>query len=323
MLLLGAACSGDSEADSKQLADLKAQLATLKKQERAAKTELAVIEEEGTSGTTTSTTEATSTVSPDASAVGIVFYREEFKVTVLSTQVTPDPDTPTRATLDIKLECENIGVADGYCPGDARIESGQEFYSPSSIDTPLVPSGRVGKGAYAFRVDDKFSLATAVLRVGSAPRHVVVIPLCPGKGSPDTVTLAPVQLPASGVIEAGQVTTTIKGMTLTPDYPDHRTRDAKNLTMYLTVDTVAKVSEEYKGYYFEARSYSLKLPNGNTAEAEDWTIESGFINADRTETGVVLRFEISNPPAGSYTLQYKPTRGNGIEPEPGTLTLTI
>lgn len=322
MLVLGA-CSGDSEADSKQLEDLKAQLSALQKQEREAKSELASIEEDGVDEDEATTTTVDSEVSADASAVGLTFYSEEFKVTVLSTEVKPDPDRAERATLEILLDCENVGGSDGFCPGDARIESRGEFYALSSSDLPLVPSGRKGNGALRFIVDEKFSLVDAVLRVGSAPRHVVVVPLCPGPSSPETVLLAPVDLGVTGAMETGQVSTTMKKVRLAVDHPNHRTRDAKFLTMYVTVDIVAKVSEEYKGYYLEYGSYDLKLPNGNTAEAEAWSIDSTFINADRTETDVVLRYEVPNPPAGSYTLEYTPPARGAEKPAPATIGFTI
>lgn len=314
-------CSGDSEADAKQLEDLKAQLSALKEQEREAKAEIASIEEDGVSETTTTT--VASEVSADASAVDLTYYAEEFKVTVLSTEVKPDPNNAKRATLEILLECENVGGSEGYCPGDARIESDGEFYAPSDTDLPLVPVGRKGNGALRFGVDEKFSLVDAVLRIGSAPRHVVVVPLCPGPSSPETVLLAPVDIGVNGVIEAGQVTTTIKKVRLAVDYPNHRTRDAKKLTMYVTMDVAAKVSEEYKDYYLESRSYSLKLPNGNTAEAEDWSYESDFIDNDRTETDVVMRFEVPNPPAGAYSLVYEPPARGEVRPEPGSAAFTV
>ena len=320
VLLLGA-CSGDSEADSKQLEDLKAQLSALKKQEREAKAELASIEEDGVTETTTTT--VASEVSADASAVGLTYFTEEFKVTVLSTEVKPDADNPKRATLEILLECENVGGAEGYCPGDARIESDGEFYTPADTDLPLVPAGRKGNGALRFGVDEKFKLVDAVLRVGSAPRHVVVVPLCPGPSSPETVLLAPVDIDMRGVIEAGEVTTTIKKVRLAVDYPNHRTRDEKKLTMYVTMDVNARVTEEYNGYYLEQGLYTLKLPNGNTSKAEGWSIDAGWIETDRTETDVVIRFEVSNPPAGEYSLVYEPPTRGEIDPEAGTFTFTI
>ena len=321
VLVLGA-CSGDSAADQKQLEDLKAQLSTLQKQEREVQAELAEIEEEGVPVESTTTTVA-SEVSADASAVGLTYFTEEFKVTVLSTEVKPDPDRPQRATLEILLECENVGGAEGYCPGDARIESDGEFYIPSDTDLPLVPVGRKGNGALRFGVDEKFSLVDAVLRIGSAPRHVVVVPLCPGPSSPETVLLAPVDIGMSGTIDAGHVTTTIKKVRLAVDYPNHRTRDAKKLTMYVTMDIAAKVTEEYTSYYLEHGLYTLKLPNGNTSKSEGWSIEGGWMETDRNESDVVIRFEVPNPPAGSYSLVYEPPTRGEIDPEPGTLTFTI
>lgn len=321
LLLVAGACSGDSEADSKQLEDLKAQLSALQAQEREAKEELASIEEDGADVSTTTT--VASEVSADASAVGLTYYTEEFKVTVLSTEVQPDPNNTKRATLEILLDCENVGGSEGYCPGDARIESNEQFYTPSDTDLPLVPVGRKGKGALRFGVDEKFSLVSAVLRIGSAPRHVVVVPLCPGPSSPETVLLAPVDIGVGGSIDAGQVTTTVKKVRLAVDYPNHRTRDAKKLTMYVTMDLVAKATEEYADYYLNYSSYTLKLPNGNTAEAEDWSIESIYIEADTTETDVVMRFEVPNPPAGSYTLTYTPPNRGQVSPEPGSTSFTI
>jgi hypothetical protein len=323
LLVVLGACSGDSEADSKQLDDLKAQLAALKKQEREAKSELASIEEDGAVESDATTTTVDSEVSADASAVGLTYYTEEFKVTVRSTEVKPDPNNAKRATLEILLDCENVGGSDGFCPGDARIESKNEFYSVSDTDLPLVPSGRKGNGALRFTVDDKFSLADAVLRVGSAPRHVVVVPLCPGPNSPETVLLAPVDLAVAGSMETGQVVTTIKKVRLAVDHPNHRTRDAKFLTMYITMDLAAKVTEEYKGYFLEYGAYDLKLPNGNTAEAEAWSIQSSFINADHTEPDVVIRYEVPNPPAGTYQLQYTPPARGEQKPEPATIAFTI
>lgn len=320
VLLLAGACSGDSEADSKQLEDLKAQLSALQQQEREAEAELAEIEEEGVPDTTTTTVK--SEVSADASAVGLTYFTEEFKVTVLSTEVTPDPNDARRATLEILLECENVGGSEGYCPGEARIESDGEFYTGSG-DLPLVPVGRKGNGSLTFKVDEKFSLVDAVLRIGSAPRHIVVVPLCPGPTSPETVLLAPVDLPVSATVDAGQVTSTVKSIRLAVDYPNHRTRDAKKLTMYLTMDVAAKATEEYKGYYLAHGLYTLKLPNGNTAEAEDWSFEDDYIETDVTETDVVLRFEVPNPPAGAYTLVYEPPTRGSVDPEAGSVSFTI
>ena len=323
LLLVLGACSGDAEADSKQLDDLKAQLSAMQKQEREIKAELEEIEEEGVEVDDTTTTTVDSEVSPDASAVGLTYFTEEFKVTVLSTEVKPDANNPKRATLEILLECENVGGAEGYCPGDARIESDGEFYTPGETDLPIVPVGRTGKGSMKFGVDEKFKLVDAVLRVGSAPRHVVVVPLCPGPSSPDTVLLAPVDIGMSGVITAGEVTTTVKKARLAVDYPNHRTRDAKKLTMYLTMDVAAKVTEEYSGYYLDHGLYTLKLPNGNTAQSEGWSIEGGWTETDRNESDVVIRFEVPNPPAGSYSLVYEPPTRGQIDPEAGTFSFTI
>lgn len=325
VVAVAGACSGDSDADAKRLEDLKAQLSALQEQEQEAQAELASIEEELEEGGTleTTTTTVRSSVSADASAVGLVFYAEEFKVTVVSTEVKPDPNRAERATLEILIECENVGGSEGYCPGDARIESDGEFYAPSDTDLPLVPAGRKGDGALRFLVDEKFSLVDAVLRIGTAPRHVVVVPLCPGPASPETVLLAPVDIGVSGSMEAGQVTATIKKVRLAVDYPNHRTRDAKKLTMYVTMDLAAKVSEEYKGYYLEHAAFTLKQPNGNTAVAEDWSIDSTWVNTDLNETDVVIRYEVANPPAGSYTLEYKPMARGDVKPEPGAITFSV
>lgn len=323
LLFLVSACAGGGGADEKELEDLKAQLAALRQQEKRAKAELAEIEEDGVVETTSTSTTVKSEVSADASAVGLEFYYEEFKVTVVSTEVKPDPDRADRATLEILIECENVGGTEGYCPYDARIESDGEFYTPSGTDNPLVPAGRKGDGAYRFVVDEKFSLVDAVLRIGSSPRHVVVVPLCPGPSSPETVLLAPVDIGVSGSMEAGQVTTTIKKVRLAVDHPNHRTRDAKKLTMYVTMDVAAKVTEEYEGYYLEHARYLLKLPNGNTAVAEDWSIDNSWVNADLTETDVVIRYEVANPPAGTYTLEYTPMARGDLKPEPGTISFSV
>ena len=323
LALTFAACSGDTEADSKQLEDLKAQLSALQQQEKRAKSELASLEEDGVLETTTTSTTVKSDVSADASAVGLEFFYDEFKVTVLSTEVKPDPDRAQRATLEILFECENVGGNEGYCPYEARIESNDQFYTPSATDNPLVPAGRKGDGAYRFVVDEKFSLVDAVLRIGAAPGHVVVVPLCPGPSSPETVLLAPVDIGVSGSMEAGQVTTSIKKVRLAVDHPNHRTREAKKLTMYITMDVAAKVTEEYEGYYLEHARYLLKLPNGNTAVAEDWSIDNAWINADTTETDVVIRYEVNNPPAGSYTLEYTPMARGELKPGPGTVSFSV
>lgn len=321
-LVVGTGCAGQDGAGTEELAQLRQELQSLQREEQAARTELAEIEEAaGTAPTSTSTTTPESTVA-DSSAVGLTLHRNEFKITVLSTKVTPNASNPKQATLEIPIECENVGKTEAFCPSEVRIESDGEFYA-GYMNEPRVPAGRKAKASYSFTVDEKFSLAKAVLRVGRDGQHIAVIPLCAGKGSPDTVTLAPVSLPASGTLTAGQVTASLKGLGITADYPNHQQREAKKLTLYVTLDVTANVTEDYKGYYLDRAQFSLKLPNGNTAQAEDWSFEGRYVNTATTETDTVLQFEINNPPAGSYALQYAPRDHAGEKVPPASASFTI
>lgn len=323
--LVAAACSGNASNDNAQLAKLKAQLASLQQQDQQVQQQVKTAQTQASTEPAVTETTQAGQVQLDSSTVNTTFYFEEFKVTLGKTHVLANKDNPTRATFEIAFTCENITEAEGnYCPSEATIESNKQFYSQNGSDIPQVPAGRSGDGVYRFGVDQKFSLANAVLRVGGGSTHVAVIPLCPSKGSPDTVTLAYTKLPASGTVTAGPTTLTIKGIELRADFPHHRERDKKKLTLLVTVDIDAE-----PGWYgwLDGNSVSLLRPNGNTSETEAWSYK-GVANPENAvhEKDSVLQYEVDNPPAGTYTLQLKGQvrdAENKLQPVNGSATFAI
>lgn len=299
--LAAAACSGNASQDNAQLAKLKQQLAALQKQDQQISQQVEQAQARpAPAPDVTETTEAGQVLS-DSSEVNSSFYYAEYKVTLGKTHVLTDKNNPQRGVFEIAFTCQNLTDRDGYCPSQGTIESNKKFYD-GSADESGVPGKQTLESVFKFNVDDKFSLANAVLRIGDAAHHQAVIPLCPTGSSPTTVLLDPVVLPISTSVSGGGVTVTVTKAVVRADFPVHRERDKKKLTLDLTTNLDADPT--WYGW-LGGQSLTLVRPDGNTSAAEDWTWGGAYVQNPIHEKDQVLRFEIDNPPAGAYTLQLK------------------
>jgi hypothetical protein len=166
-----------------------------------------------------------------------------------------------------------------------------------------VPGGRLGKGSFAFAVDDTFSLDDAEILFGGAQRHRATVPL--GKNAPDPlITLEPQTLPIEGKVVAGYLVVNFEDALVRADSPFSYSSFSSD-ELHLSLNFSAMVTKDLNlRDELVDDAFVLKLPDG-TSVAPDHTPGLGLNKKDVTVSDLYVGFTIPTPAAGKYTLEVR------------------
>jgi hypothetical protein len=205
-------------------------------------------------------------------------------------------------TVKVDATLENTGSDGARLDATVNLVSGGETADEGfDQDIPSVPGGSTGKGTFAFDVEDTFTFDDAVLTLGLPDNQQAVVPL---KAAGEAVTREPVKLTISGSGKAGDLQLDLAGGELRADTPWKHGQQKKG-TLVLTIDYSASFKSGFAGgFALTAENVALKLPDGTVVGTiQDGQSQSNeLIGPNSTKKGLLSRFEISDPAAGSYTL---------------------
>ena len=257
---------------------------------------------DGGSGSTTSTTE-TEAVRAELT-LGQRVHSAGFVIDAVKVQVARNP--VGRHTVELVASVENVGPAPVPFEPVARLEHGgtELDREPEAADEilsipPTTPTAVVIRFPLPDGVaEDGTGLTSGRILFGDPGRHRAVIPL---DGAPPHA-LAPIPTDAGGRIVAGNVTITVGGGHARFDDPlSHENLTAGRALLVLGFNA----SRGQGGAPNLARdNFRLRLPDGSvTAVRRDGRSAPNVLLAPRTVSeNLLIRFEVPDPPAGTYVL---------------------
>jgi len=242
-------------------------------------------------------------------------WQTGFKVTLGTATLKPQTASCSPGLLTIDAQFENRGTDTQTFDAVTLLSSaGKDYELPYGQDLPRVPGARLGKGSFAFEVDDTFSLDDATLSFGGPERHQAKVPF--GKDSPDPlITLEPQILPITGKVVAGYLNVNFEDAVVRADAPWSYSSIAAN-EVYLTLDYSAMVTRDMSyGDYLSDDAFVLKLPDG-TSIAPDSVPRQYVTKKGVTVSDLWVGFSLPAPASGKYSLEVKEV--NGVEAPSGT-----
>ena len=248
-------------------------------------------------------------------------WQTGFKVTLGTATLKPQTASCSPGILTIDAQFENRGTDTQTFDARTLLSSaGTDYELQYGQDLPDVPGGRLGKGSFAFEVDDTFSLDDATLSFGGAGRHQAKVPF--GKDSPDPlVTLEPQVLPIKGKVVAGNLTVNFEDAIVRADAPWSYSSLAAD-AVYLTLHYNATVTKELVySDDLDDDAFVLLLPDG-TSIAPDSAPLTFVDKKDVVIKDLQVSFSIPSPASGKYSLEVREI--NGVQTSPlATATFPI
>lgn len=227
-----------------------------------------------------------------------------FKVTLGTATLKPQTPSCSPGSLTIDAQFENRGTDTQTFDADTLVSSAGKDYELFSVrDLPNVPGGRLGKGSFAFMVDETFSLDDAEILFGGARRHQATVPL--GEHAPDRlVTLEPQTLPITGKVVAGYLTVNFEDAYVRADSTDdYSSLDSDEL--HLSLGFSAMVTKDLGlPDYLGPDAFVLQLPDG-TSIAPDHVPYTLLDKKGVTVSDIWVGFSIPTPVAGKYLLEVR------------------
>jgi hypothetical protein len=255
------------------------------------------------------------------------FWWGGFKVTLgqisIKKEIKPTPPTYSQAPRKVLIEAtfENLGK-DTFTPYNQELvlQSGTNSYLTADSEDqkiPAVPGLQRTGGVIAFNVDDKFSLKSAVLLVGSARFNQASVPL---GSSGKYVSLEPQRVAVNGTLAVPEAfTLAVSGGELSFDnVKQHQEEPAGSV--YLTIN-FSLTSNRDNVCCFGDSNADLKLPDGTAIVSSQSSCCSippkGITSPDEF---VEFAFKAAD---GSYDLIVKGKYGANNADEQGDLPFTI
>ena len=235
-------------------------------------------------------------------------WQTGFKVTLGTATLKPQTASCSPGILTIDAQFENRGTDTQTFDARTLLSSaGTDYELPYGQDLPNVPGGRLGKGSFAFNVDDTFSLDDATLSFGAAGRHQAKVPF--GKDSPDPlITLEPQVLPIKGKVVAGNLTVNFEDAWARADLPWNYSSLPAN-EVYLTLHYNAMVTEDVVySDDLDDDTFVLLLPDG-TSIAPDSAPLTFLEKKDVVVKDLQVSFAIPSPASGKYSLEVREING--------------
>ena len=286
-------------------------------------------EPEATETVEATATEVAPTSAPSTDSITIEqdFWHAGWRVTL--GEATLGPDEQGVRTVAIDVTFENLGNSPSTFNSVLALTSGGSGFGDkgSAHELPNVPAGLSGKGVFAIRVDDEFTLDDATLIIGNPDNNRAVVPI--GPDSPDDlVSLEPLQIAVSGSATAGPVAFTVTGVEVRADLPDW-SNEVEEGHLALTVSFEVSVGEGIpigEGV-FQSANVALILPDG-TAVAVRSDGRSGVNELLQGKEGTTIqdlsvRFIVDAPAEGQYTFLVRGPYAPGREMVEGEVTFDV
>jgi hypothetical protein len=254
---------------------------------------------------------------PDAATrltVGASVWHSGYKVSFADAQIeSPAPSPSTDRVLTLAVTFQNLGRDSGAFQPEMVLTSGGHHYAEvarEQQELPTVPGQASESGVLAFVVDERFTLADAVLTIGASDERQAVVPL----GRPaNVVALEPKAMAATGKATDGEfLYATVEGAEVRADDPD---RHAEARAGYEFIRVRYSATNTGPGlltmlYGFANR---LVLPDGSSVS----TVGScGNPQLDPgpfgTARGGESCFEVPSPATGKYTYTISKNNAEGF-----------
>lgn len=232
------------------------------------------------------------------------YWHQGFKVTLGTAKIVEGSFSPKAVVLDATFQ--NLSSKYERRPTTtALVTVGSQAYA--EVDDPLtklpeVPAQRSQRGAYAFAVDDDFTLAGAVLIVGEADVRQATVPLSRAEG---LVALEPKPIDVKGKVtreKSGVVYMSVLSGEVRADDPLLH-GEAPTGMEFLTVSFNATNNSEAGFAWVFDRDLTLKLPDGTSVATADNCSRAQILpNPHSTAFGGLACFLVPAPAGGTYTL---------------------
>jgi hypothetical protein len=243
-------------------------------------------------------------------------WHRGFKITVSAARLVEPRDSNGARVVAIEAAFQNLSPEeDDHASRYVVVSSGQNSYNEPAtdlFDVPDVPALRSRTGVIAIEVDEKFTLADAVLTFGEPTERQAVVPLAREAG---LVSLEPRAVKAGGrVLGDGNDAffLTVTGVEIRADNPYQHVEAKTGKDFFGITFTATNDSSAGFAWVFE-RDLNLTLPDGTKiGHSSDCSRGQVYAAAHSTVSGGYLCFEVPAPAAGDYTLVWDNVAKGGL-----------